>query len=179
MDTLNQENNRIGTVVAILIAIVTVLAALVTGGGIAVAAFAAFGLASQALLVCYFAARRWSPRIAERFGWLAYAFAGLGLPLGVWLFVGGQSWRLYLGPILMASWALFGAVVDLWHPRKWRTPIVWNVLVPYVALYFWAQMFLWWPLWDTERVAWALFLVLFVANTALNLRGHFGDEPSV
>jgi hypothetical protein len=27
-------------------------------------------------------------------------------------------------------------------------------------------------------VAWAVFFVLFVANTALNLRGHFGDGSS-
>jgi len=36
-------------------------------------------------------------------------------------------------------------------------------------------MFLWWPLWNINRAAWTLFLALFVANTALNLRGHFGE----
>ena len=146
-----------------------------TGGGIAAALFAAFGIASQALLVCFFAARRWSSGIAQRFGWLAYAFAGLGLPLGAWLLLAGQSWRLYSGPILMASWALFGTIVDVWRQREWREPVVWTVMVPYVALYFWAQMFLWWPLWDTQRLAWTVFLVLFATNTALNLRGHFGE----
>jgi hypothetical protein len=145
----------------------------------AVAAFAAFGLASQALLVSFFAARRWWPRIAERFGWLAYAFAGLGLPLGVWLLAGGQSWRLFAGPFLMASWALLGAFVDIWRRLEWRgPPIMWAVLVPYVGLYFWAQMFLWWPLWNTQRAAWAVFLILFIANTALNLEGHFGERSS-
>ena len=39
-------------------------------------------------------------------------------------------------------------------------------------------MFMWWPLWDVMRVAWVVFLVLFVASTGLNLRGHFGDEQS-
>jgi hypothetical protein len=145
-----------------------------TGSGSATAVFSAFGIASQALLVCFFSARRWWPRAAQRFGWLAYAFAGLGLPLGVWLLLGGESWRLCGGPLLMAVWALFGAVVDLWRPRQWRrAPIVWSVFVPYLALYFWAQMFMWWPLWHINRAAWTLFLVLFVANTALNLQGHF------
>jgi hypothetical protein len=144
----------------------------------AVTVFAGFGLASQALLVCFFAARRWWPRVAERFGLIAYAFAGLGLPLGVWLLADGQSWRLYVGPILMASWALLGAVVDLWRRLEWRVPpIMWNVLVPYVGLYFLAQMFLWWPLWNAQRTAWVIFLMLFIANTALNLRGHFGERP--
>lgn len=142
-------------------------------------AFAAFGLASQVLLVGFFAARRWWRRYATRLGVAAYAFAGLGLPFGVWLLVGGQSWKLFVGPLLMALWALFGAVVDLWRPRQWRsTPVLWNVLLPYLALYFTGQMFLLWPLWNIEQAAWAIFLVLFVVNTALNLRGHFREAPN-
>jgi hypothetical protein len=149
------------------------------GPDTATTVFALFGLTSQVVLVGYFAARRWSLRIAERHGWIAYAFAGLGLPLGVWLILAGQSWRLTTGPLLLALWAALGAGVDLWRRIEWRTPIRWSVLVPYVALYFWAQMFLWWPLWDLWRPAWACFLVLFVANTALNIRGHFGERPAV
>jgi hypothetical protein len=141
----------------------------------AVAVFAVFGIGSQGVLAGYFAARRWSPLLAERFGWVAYAFAALGLPLAIWLLAGGQSWRLYVGPALLASWAVFGASVDLWRKVEWRAPILWRVFVPYVALYFFAQMFLWWPLWNLQRTAWAGFLVLFVANTALNLRGHAED----
>ena len=138
-------------------------------------AFAGFGVATQALLLGFFVARRWSPRLAERGGWAVYAFAGVGLPLGAWLFLDGQSSRLFAGPLLMAAWALLGAVVDLWCPREWRrSPVAWNVLVPYLALYFMAQMFMWWPLWSIERAAWVLFLVLFIPNTILNLRGHAG-----
>ncbi len=141
-------------------------------------AFAAFGVAGQVLLLCFFAARRWSPPIADRHGWIVYAFAGFGLPLGVWLIVDGQSWRLFVGPLLFALWALVGAIVDLWRPREWRRPPAWNVLVPFAGLYFLAQMFLWWPLWDIERAAWLLFLVLFVPSTLLNIAGHFGGESN-
>ena len=138
--------------------------------------FAAFGLATQALLLAFFGARRWSPHLAERFGWVVYAASGLGVPLGIGLLLDGQSWRLFVGPLLMGLWALFGATVDLWRPRRWRrTPVAWNVLVPYLVLYFSAQMFLWWPLWNIERAAWALFLLLFVPSTVLNIRGHFED----
>jgi hypothetical protein len=51
--------------------------------------------------------------------------------------------------------------------------------VPYVGLYFWAQMFLWWPLWDLWRLGWAVYAVLFATNTALNLQGHAraGADP--
>lgn len=143
-----------------------------TVDSVAVAAFAAFGLASQAVLACFLAARRWRPRVAQRFGWLTYAFVGLGLPLGLWLLVRGESWMLCIGPLLMAAWALFGVVVDHWRPRQWRWPIVWNVFAPYLALYFLGQMFMWWPLWYVLRAAWVVYLVLFVANTTLNLREH-------
>jgi hypothetical protein len=53
--------------------------------------------------------------------------------------------------------------------------MAWPVFIAYLALYFWAQMFLWWPLWDIERAAWVLFLLLFVPSTVLNVRGHFGE----
>lgn len=144
----------------------------------AVTVFAAFGIGSQVVLVAFFSARRWAPVLADRFGWIAYAFAGLGVPIGVWLLASGQSWRLWLGPLLMATWAFFGAYVDIWSPRQWRWPIVWSVFAPYLALYFWAQMCMWWPLWDFNRTAWVCYLVLFVINTALNLRGHFGEEAT-
>lgn len=137
----------------------------------------AFGIATQALLLAFFAARRWALRAATRYGWAVYAFAGSGLPLAVWLLLDGQPWELVVGPLLMAAWALWGATVDLWRPRQWRRPPVkWGVFVPYLLLYFWGQMFLWWPLWDIERVAWLLFLVLFVPSTVLNIRGHFGED---
>lgn len=140
-------------------------------------AFAVFGLATQALLLGFFAVRRWSPHLAERFGWVVYALAWLGLPLGAWLFLDGQSWRLFVGPLLMALWALFGAVVDLWRPHQWRRqPVARSAFLPYLVLYISAQMFMWWPLWNIERAAWALYLLLFVPSTILNIRGHFGDD---
>ena len=141
-------------------------------------AFAAFGLATQALLLGFFATRRWSPNLGARLDRVVYAFSLLGLPLGAWLFVEGQSWRLFVGPLLTAAWALLGLIVDVWRRRRWRgPPILWDVLVPYLAFYFSAQMFMWWPLWDIEPAVWALFLGLFVPSTVLNIRGHFRAGP--
>lgn len=137
------------------------------------ALFIVFGLMSQVLLVCFFAARRWSPGRANVLGRVTYSFAGLGLPLAFCLAWAGAAANLLVGPLLAAGWAVFGAAVDVWRPRPWRRPPVeWPVLVVYVGLYFFAQIWLWWPLWDIARAAWAVFLALFVVNTALNIRGH-------
>ncbi|MDI3211991.1 hypothetical protein [Arthrobacter sp. AL12] len=122
-----------------------------------------------ALLAAYFAARRWRSWLADRYGWVAYAAAGPGLPL----LAGGQSWRLYTGPLLLGCWGGVWQLPGPLAPVEWRLLPRLGLLIPYVALYFWAQMFLWWPLWDLQRGAWAAFLVLFSVNTALNLRGHF------
>ena len=138
--------------------------------------FAAYGITSQVLLLAYFAARRWRIHLAERYGWIAYAFGVVGLVVGAWLWASGASYRLFSGPLLFAAWSAFGAAVDLWRRVEWRSPIRWSILVPYVVLYLAAQMFLWWPLWDFMRGAWAVYLVLFVANTALNIGGHFGPR---
>ena len=148
-----------------------------------VAVFATYAITSQVILAAFFASRRWYRPGADRFGWSAYAFGVLGLAAGIWLAVHGASWRLFAGPILFAIWAGYGAWVDLIRRIEWRptaesverrAPIRWGVLGPYITLYLAAQMFLWWPLWDYWRLGWAVYLVLFVANTALNIAGHFG-----
>jgi hypothetical protein len=138
-----------------------------------VVAFAAFGVAMQAALLAFFASRRWWPGLAVGLGVVVYGFGGLGLPLGAWLLLDSQPWRLVAGPILTAGWALYGADIDLWRPRPWRgPPVQWRMLAPYLVAYFFAQMFMWWPLWDIDRVLWALFLILFVPSTLLNIGGH-------
>ena len=148
-----------------------------------VTVFAAFAITSQVILVAFFASWRWYRAVAERFGWIAYGFGALGLVVGIWLAVDGASWRLFAGPILFAVWAGYGAWIDLFRRIEWRPTaasvgrrlsVRWGVLGPYITLYLAAQMFLWWPLWDYWRPGWAVYLVLFVANTALNIAGHFG-----
>ena len=140
--------------------------------------FAVFAIASQVALLAYFATRRLSVTVADRYGWLAYAFAGLGLPVGLWLFAAGAPWQLFTGPILLAVWAAFGAWADRLARVEWRRPVRWSVFAPYVILYLAAQMFLWWPMWDRWLAGWLAYLGLFVINTALNIGGHFESGAS-
>lgn len=141
--------------------------------------FSTFAIASQTLLLAYFACRRWLMPIAGRFGWMAYAFGALGAPVGLWLISGGAPWALFAGPLLFAAWAGFGAWADMLQRIEWRRPVRWNVLGPYLTLYLAAQMFLWWPLWDYWRPGWVVYLLLFVANTGLNIWGHFGQPANL
>jgi hypothetical protein len=141
-------------------------------GDTQVVLFGGYGIASQAILLAYFAARRWRPSLAERYGWAAYAFGAAGLFLGLALAAYGASFRLFTGPLLLAGWAGYGWWVDLARKIDWRRPMRWSVAGPYLALYLGAQMFLWWPLWNVARGLWAVYLALFAANTLLNLLGH-------
>jgi hypothetical protein len=140
--------------------------------------FALYAIASQAILLAFFASRRWLPVVAGRFGWVAYAFGVLGLVVGAWLIASGAPWQLFAGPLLYAVWAAFGAWADLLRGVEWRQPIRWSMFGPYVTLYLAAQMFLWWPLWTYWRPGWLVYLVLFIANTSLNMVGHFGPRPN-
>jgi hypothetical protein len=140
--------------------------------------FATFALASQAILLAFFASRRWFPAVAGRFGLVAYAFGILGVVAGAWLVKSGAPWQVYAGPFIYAVWAAFGAWADLFRRVEWRRPIRWSVFGPYLTLYLAAQMFLWWPLWTYWRPGWFVYLVLFIANTGLNLQGHFGPEEN-
>lgn len=144
----------------------------------AATAFMIFGIGTQLVLVAFFAARRWVPDRALTYGRIAYSVAGLGLPVGVWLAIDGQSWRLWTGPLILALWAACGATLDVWRKVEWRDPIVPRFFAPFVSLYFVAQMLLWWPLLDVAYGAWTVFTVLFVVNTALNLSGHFGKRSA-
>jgi hypothetical protein len=140
-----------------------------------VVVFAGFGLAMQIALVAFFGVRRWWPRHAGPVGPVVYALGASGVAVGVWLLANGGGWRLAVGPFLTAVWAVFGAAVDLWRPMPWRgRPIIWSVLIPYVGLYFFSQMWMWWPLLDLAQTAWVAYLLLFVANTTLNIREHAG-----
>ena len=142
------------------------------------AAFIVFGLGSQAVLAAFFAARRWRPRLANRYGWLAYAVAGLGLPLGLWFLAAGYSWRLYAGPLLLGCWAVFGSYLDLWRRVEWRSP-------PRPGC--WSPT---WPCTSGPRCSCGgrsgtcsaargpHSSVLFAVNTALNLTGHFRRPES-
>jgi hypothetical protein len=137
--------------------------------------FAGTGLLLQAVLVVHFALRTWFFDTAMDLGWIVYALAVPAVVVSVVLIRSGRPWYLWVAGFLYAAWAAFGYCVDIAGPVEWRAPILWPVLVPYVALYLSAQMFYWWPLGrlgPTGRRLWFAYAVLFVVSTGLNLASH-------
>ena len=138
--------------------------------------FATFAFVAQCVLVAYFLDRLWRPALADRFGWIVYAAGISGVLLAFVFIVEGDDRRWWLGPALFAIWAAYGLTIDVVLKIQWRDPPRWSVFVPYVLLYSAAQVMLWIPLWFVHPVLWAVYGVLFVVSTALNIRCHFAGR---
>lgn len=131
---------------------------------------AAFGI--EASLVVFFALRMWAFDTALQVGWIVYALAVPALGISIALIRAGRPASFWFAGVAYAAWAVVGYIVDVANPIDWRQPILWQVFVPYVALYLAAQMFYWWPLGRIDRRLWIVFTVLFVISTVLNIASH-------
>lgn len=133
-------------------------------------------LALQAILIGYFALRRWRAPFAFRIGRAIYA---LGIPLAVYsvvMAVVGQPWYLWLPGLLYALWALLGNSVDTGRPLQWHEPICPRPFNGYMVLYLAYQMFFWWSLGDIWTPGRYVFAVLFVLATYLNVISRKAPE---
>jgi hypothetical protein len=136
-------------------------------------------LALQAILIAYFALRRWRAPFAFRIGRAIYA---LGVPLAVYAVVmalAGRPWYLWMGGLLYALWALLGKTVDTGRPLQWHEPICPRPFNGYILLYLAYEMFFWWPLGDLWRPGWVLFAVLFALATYLNVISRKAPEAEL
>jgi hypothetical protein len=126
----------------------------------------------QAVLLVYFAVRKWDFDLAMQWGWLVYALALPAVIVSLVLLVAGKPWYLWVAGFLYAIFAVFGYVVDIARPLSWRSPVYLPVLIPFVGLYLSSLMFYWWPLGSIRRPLWYLYAVLFVFSTTLNVTSH-------
>lgn len=135
-------------------------------------AYVLFAFFLQVVLIIHFAVRRRSLATAVRYGPLVYA---LGIPavlLSLWQASAGEPWYLWLAGVLFGLFALFGYSVEYVWRINWRSPIVWPVFIPYIALYLAAICFYWWPLATLDRVLWVAYSGLFAISTVLNIVSH-------
>jgi hypothetical protein len=123
--------------------------------------------------VVHFAVRkRFFESYTQRFGWIVYALSIPAAAISIILLVGGKTWSFWLGGFLFLVYAAYGYWIDYVKGIPWRKPLRWSILVPYVTLYLATVMFYWWPLALLSRPLWAVFGVLFVIGTALNVTSH-------
>lgn len=126
----------------------------------------------QAVLISYFALRKWSFTTAMKYGWIVYALAIPALIISIILWRNGKPWSFWVGGILLTAWAVFGFYVDIARPVSWRSPVYLPVLIPYVLLYLSSMMFYWWPVGMLSRPLWFVYAALFAVSTFFNVTSH-------
>ena len=135
--------------------------------------FVGWAFAFQLILIGHFAVRK---RLFEsytlRYGWLVYALCIPAAIISVVLLLRGKSWSYWLGGFLFVVFAAFGYWVDYVMGLQWRAPFRASVGIPYVLLYLSTVMFYWWPLWNLSRPLWAVYAVLYVVASILNITSH-------
>lgn len=144
--------------------------------------FVVFALATQMLLVAFFAAHLWRPTLEMGLGRFVYATGIVALLLALGMALDGRAWYLVFASVLYAVWTAFGAMVDAVRPISWRRPARWSILVPYTVLFIASLFALWIPLWYVDIAYWLAFGALYGIHTALNLYGHVlprGTRPTL
>jgi len=127
----------------------------------------------QVVLIIHFTLRKWAfDAYIMKYGWVVYALSVPAAAVSVILLLNGKTWSLWLGGFLYLIWAIFGYIVEYVKGIKWRIPIRWSILVPYLLLYLSTVMFYWWPLALINRTLWYVGAVLFIISTILNITSH-------
>jgi hypothetical protein len=131
------------------------------------------------VLIVHFAMRGWRFAAAIRSGWLVYALAIPFAVLSTVQLADGRPWWLWLSGFLFAAWASFGYLVEYVMRLEWRSPVRWDIFIPYVGLYLATAMLYWWPLAQLSRPLWFVAAALFAVSTLLNVRSHPGEQATI
>ena len=127
----------------------------------------------QVILIVHFAVRKpFFESYTVKFGWIVYALCIPAAVISIILLRGGKSWHFWLGGFLFLLYAAFGYGVDYVLQLQFRNPLRLSIVIPYVFLYLATVMFYWWPLWRLSRPLWAVYAVLYVIATILNITSH-------
>lgn len=135
-------------------------------------AFAIACLVIQSVLLAHFAVRTVAFEAAVRHGWLVYALSIPFAALAAIELAAGKPWWSWVGGATYLAWAAFGYRVEYAAHVEWRSPVRWNLLVPYVLLYLATAMLYWWPAAQLYRPLWFVLGALFVASSTLNVMSH-------
>ena len=95
----------------------------------------------QVCLIILFAIRKTNLDFILQYGWIFYLLCIPAVLVSILMLRNGKDWSFWIGGFIFLVWAIFGYVVEYRFGIKWRNPIVWSVLVPYVLLYLGTIMF--------------------------------------
>jgi len=126
----------------------------------------------QVCLIILFAIRKTNLDFILQYGWIFYLLCIPAVLVSILMLRNGKDWSFWIGGFIFLVWAIFGYVVEYRFGIKWRNPIVWSVLVPYVLLYLGTIMFYWFPLGILGKPLWYIYAILFIFGTYLNVTSH-------
>ncbi len=137
------------------------------------ATFVIWAFIVQICLIVLFAIRKSNLDIILKYGWIFYLLCIPAVIVSVLMLRAGKEWPFWIGGFIFLLWAVFGLIVEYGLKiHHWRNPIVWPILIPYVAFYLGTIMFYWFPVGMLSRLLWYIYGVLFVLGTYLNITSH-------
>jgi hypothetical protein len=96
---------------------------------------------------------------------LGYVMIVLAMP-AAWALVAflrtRAGWRYWLGPAVYPAFVLLMASVDHLWPLEFRSPVRYNILVPYLALFFGSILLMGLPMFGLSRQLWLVAAVTTV-----------------
>jgi hypothetical protein len=135
--------------------------------------FVGWAFLFQIILIIHFAVRkRFFETYTLKFGWIIYALCIPAVIISLILLRAGKPWYFWLGGFLFLLFAIYGYTIDYIKQISWRSPVVPEIMIPYVSLYLATIMFYWWPLWRINRTLWLVYGCLYVISTILNITSH-------
>lgn len=134
--------------------------------------FVIWAFVMQICLIVLFAIRKVNLDLILQYGWIFYLLSIPAVIVSIMMLRNGKDWSFWVGGFIFLAWAIFGYMVEYSFGIKWRNPVVWAVLIPYVVLYLGTIMFYWFPLGILSRPLWYTYAVLFALGTYLNVTSH-------
>lgn len=134
--------------------------------------FVIWAFVMQICLIVLFAIRKMNLDLILQYGWIFYLLSIPAVIVSIMMLRNGKDWSFWVGGFIFLAWAIFGYMVEYSFGIKWRNPVVWAVLIPYVVLYLGTIMFYWFPLGILSRPLWYTYAVLFALGTYLNVTSH-------
>ncbi len=131
-------------------------------------------ITSNVLTILVFASRPRHPARAKAFG---LGFIALAVPAAVIIvtFVEeGRPWGYFIPPALFITFVILVLLLDYILRIEFRSPPRYNIMGPFLLLYYIAQMGMWGLTWDLGLAIWGFTGATYFAQVAVGVRAERG-----